>query len=229
LSSNHPLLELAELELAAFNILVTYSSSIHPFYVFLYIPHSFSLHAIPYFQNTKTNTPITSGPRSHPNVSPQISLPIPSYATFSYCELLYSQFLQMLSTSEFCSFNTSSKIAPSSQAPRFNYQVGRGPQNMTFMNPALSSLPVNKTGTQMLENKSMQQVKPTHLSLQQAIQSCKPYLQQVIHSKSSPSLQQVIHASLQDHSSNLPPIPTCISHLVFPFVLWFLTFIKSIY
>jgi len=80
LSSNHPLLELAELELAAFNILVTYSSSIHPFYVFLYIPHSFSLHAIPYFQNTKTNTPITSGPRSHPNVSPQISLPIPSYA-----------------------------------------------------------------------------------------------------------------------------------------------------
>jgi len=27
----------------------------------------------------------------------------------------------------------------------------------------------------------------------------------------------------QDHSSNLPPIPSCISHLVFPFILWFLT------
>ncbi|XP_062159769.1 eukaryotic translation initiation factor 4G-like isoform X2 [Alnus glutinosa] len=44
---------------------------------------------------------------------------------------------------------TSSPMAPSSQVPRFNYQVGQGPQNMTFMNPALSSLPVNKTGTQM--------------------------------------------------------------------------------
>lgn len=86
----------------------------------------------------------SSAPRSLPNMLPQ-SQPIPSFAP-SHPHNYYTP----------NSFNTSSMIyppqssvAPNSQAPRFNYPVGQNPQNMAYMNPALNSLPVNKTGTPM--------------------------------------------------------------------------------
>jgi len=93
----------------------------------------------------------SSGPRSHPNVPPQ-SQPIPSYApshTMSFYTPNSLNASPMYYPPQSSVPLTSGQMAPSSQAPRFNYQVGQGPQNMTFMNPALSSLPVNKTGTQM--------------------------------------------------------------------------------
>jgi translation initiation factor 4G len=93
----------------------------------------------------------SSGPRSHPNVPPQ-SQPIPSYApshTMSFYTPNSFNASPMYYPPQSSVPLTSSQMAPSSQAPRFNYQVGQGPQNMTFMNPALSSLPVNKTGSQM--------------------------------------------------------------------------------
>jgi translation initiation factor 4G len=93
----------------------------------------------------------SSGPRSHPNVAPQ-SQPIPSYAP-PHSLSFYSPNSYNASPIYYPPQGsvplTSSQMAPSTQAPRFNYQVGQGPQNMTYMNPALSSLPVNKTGTQM--------------------------------------------------------------------------------
>ncbi|XP_059434971.1 eukaryotic translation initiation factor 4G [Corylus avellana] len=93
----------------------------------------------------------SSAPRSHPNVAPQ-SQPIPSYApphSLSFYPSNSYNASPIYYPPQSSVPLTSSQMAPSSQAPRFNYQVGQGPQNMTFMNPALSSLPVNKTGTQM--------------------------------------------------------------------------------
>lgn len=93
----------------------------------------------------------SSGPRSHPNVAPQ-SQPIPSYAPshpMSYYPPNSYNASPLYYPPQSSVPLTSSQMAPSSQVPRFNYQVGQGPQNMTFVNPAFSSIPVNKTGNQM--------------------------------------------------------------------------------
>ncbi|XP_024043629.1 eukaryotic translation initiation factor 4G [Citrus clementina] len=62
---------------------------------------------------------------------------------------------------------TSSQITPNSQATRFNYPVGQGPQNVSFMNPNLNSLPVSKTGTPMpgiAEPTNFEQSRDAHIS-----------------------------------------------------------------
>lgn len=62
---------------------------------------------------------------------------------------------------------TSSQITPNSQTTRFNYSVGQGPQNVSFMNPNLNSLPVSKAGTPMLgiaESPNFEQSRDAHIS-----------------------------------------------------------------
>ncbi|XVF79693.1 hypothetical protein PTKIN_Ptkin15bG0009900 [Pterospermum kingtungense] len=90
----------------------------------------------------------SSGPRSHPNV-PSQSQPIPSFApshSINYYSNSYttnSMFYPPPSSLPL----SSSQIAPNAQGPRFNYPVGQGHQNISFMNsvPAHGSLPVNKS------------------------------------------------------------------------------------
>ncbi|KAL5866209.1 hypothetical protein ACOSQ3_003723 [Xanthoceras sorbifolium] len=91
-----------------------------------------------------------SATRSHSNV-PQ-SQPIPSYASghpISYYANSYTPSSMYFATPSSLPL-TNSQMTPNSQVPRFNYPVGQGPQNLSFMNPAaLSALPVSKTGTPM--------------------------------------------------------------------------------
>ncbi|KAF5472373.1 hypothetical protein F2P56_009095 [Juglans regia] len=94
----------------------------------------------------------SAGPRSHPNVHPQ-SQPIPSYAP-SHPISFYPPNSYNASSIFYPPQSsvplTSSQIAASSQASRFNYPATQGPQNMTFVNPsAHNPIPVNKIGTQM--------------------------------------------------------------------------------
>lgn len=90
----------------------------------------------------------SSAPRSLPNMPPQ-SQPIPSYAA-SHSNNFYPPNSFNPSPLFYASQGYVSQLAPNSQAPRFNYTVSQGPQNMAFMNQsALNPLPVNKTGTPM--------------------------------------------------------------------------------
>ncbi|KAK8639806.1 hypothetical protein V6N13_138175 [Hibiscus sabdariffa] len=73
-----------------------------------------------------------SGPRSHANV-PSQSQPIPSFApSHSINYYSNSMFYPPQSSIPF----SSSQIAPNAQGPRFNYPVGQGHQNISFMNSA---------------------------------------------------------------------------------------------
>ncbi|XP_022735134.1 eukaryotic translation initiation factor 4G-like [Durio zibethinus] len=90
----------------------------------------------------------SSGPRSHPNV-PSQSQPIPTFSTshsINYYSNSYntnSMFYPPPSSMPL----SSSQIAPNAPGPRFNYPVGQGHQNISFMNSvaAHGSLPVNKS------------------------------------------------------------------------------------
>ncbi|XWS35564.1 hypothetical protein CRYUN_Cryun20dG0008000 [Craigia yunnanensis] len=85
----------------------------------------------------------SSGPRSHPIV-PSQSQPIPSFAP-SHSINYYSNSMFYPPPSSLPL--SSSQIAPNAQGPIFNYPVGQGHQNITFMNSAAAhgSLPVNKS------------------------------------------------------------------------------------
>ncbi|KAI4354639.1 hypothetical protein L6164_003486 [Bauhinia variegata] len=96
---------------------------------------------------------VSSGARSHPNV-PSQSQPVQSFGA-SHPTNYYPPSSYNTSSLFFQSPNslplTSSQITPNSQAPRFNYQVNHGPQNVSFINPSsLSSVPVGKTGAPIL-------------------------------------------------------------------------------
>ncbi|KAK2650876.1 hypothetical protein Ddye_018365 [Dipteronia dyeriana] len=92
-----------------------------------------------------------SAARSHSNV-PQ-SQPIQSFAPahqMNYYTNSYNPGSMYFATPSSIPL-TNSQMTPNSQAPRFNYPVAQGPQNLSFMNPAaVNSLPVSKTGTPML-------------------------------------------------------------------------------
>lgn len=89
--------------------------------------------------------------RSHSNV-PQ-SQPIPSYSPahpINYYPNSYNPSSMYFATPGSMPL-TSNQMPPNSQAPRYSYPIGQGPQNLSFMNPAAlnSSMPVSKTGGQM--------------------------------------------------------------------------------
>ncbi|KAF5731587.1 eukaryotic translation initiation factor 4G [Tripterygium wilfordii] len=88
----------------------------------------------------------TSAQRSHPNV-PQ-SQPVPTYGPshpINYYPGTYNPNPLFFPAPSSLPLK-SSQIAPNSQAPRPNYSVNQGPQNMSFMNQSATSLPINKTG-----------------------------------------------------------------------------------
>lgn len=89
----------------------------------------------------------SSGPRSHPNVPAQ-SQPITSLPANYYPHMqpnLYNPSF-FFSTSTSLPL-TSTQMNPVSSASGYNYTVGQGAQNISFMNPyALNPLPFNKAG-----------------------------------------------------------------------------------
>ncbi|GAV71508.1 MA3 domain-containing protein/MIF4G domain-containing protein [Cephalotus follicularis] len=92
-------------------------------------------------------------PRSHPNM-PQ-SQQIPSFGpphSINYYPNSYNHGSVYFSAPNSLSL-PGGQVTQNSQAPRFNYPVSQGPQNVAFMNSsAVNSLPVNKTTTSNVEH-----------------------------------------------------------------------------
>ncbi|KAF3445622.1 hypothetical protein FNV43_RR10798 [Rhamnella rubrinervis] len=89
----------------------------------------------------------SSGPRPHVNVPPQCQ-PIQSFTSshpINYFTSSYNASSLYFSTPNPLPL-TSSQMPPNSQAPRFNYPVSQGSQNVTFVNPSALNMPVSKTG-----------------------------------------------------------------------------------
>ncbi|XP_044501768.1 eukaryotic translation initiation factor 4G-like isoform X2 [Mangifera indica] len=91
-----------------------------------------------------------SAPRSHTNI-PQ-SQPIQTFSPAHQINCYSSSFNHgsMYFPTPGSLPLMSSQITPNSQAPRYNYTVGQGPPNVSFINPTtIGSLPVSKTGIPM--------------------------------------------------------------------------------
>ena len=107
----------------------------------------------------------SSGPRSHPNVLSQSQL-IPSFApshSINYYSNSYntnSMFYPPPSSLPL----SNSQIAPNAQGLRFNYPVGQGHQNISFMNSTAAHglLPVNKSVNLTHGTSESPNVEPAH-------------------------------------------------------------------